>query len=172
MGDFDVVGDLWVEKGVLRASFGLENTPEPQPWAGADLEDVSTGPWNETADRVYAGEGNGIACRESVRMTTTDRRWLSTRHVGFDFVGGPAMLQAVDVVPDWLKVNPAEHVYTLVTPGNQTLTFIPSTGIWNAVKTWRGISGEHVASGVSKLAGRFVFDLWVGRYSKSRASLE
>lgn len=82
------------------------------------------------------------------------------------------MVQAVDAVPDRLAVDPAQHIYTLETPHNQTLTFIPTTNVWEGVKTWRIVSGARAAAGVPKLAGRFVFDLWNGKYGASAHALE
>jgi len=53
-----------------------------------------------------------------------------------------------------------------VTPLAQTITFLPAANVWEALKLWRA-NELHAAAGVPKLAGRFVFDLWGGRYAPS-----
>jgi hypothetical protein len=170
-GDFDLIGDLWAENGTLRASFKLENPPKVPAWMHADIEQIAAGPWSETADRIYAGEGNVIQAPKAFTLGFDGHR-LATSYVGFDFANGVAMVQAVDAIPDRLAVDPAQHLYTLETPHSQTLTFIPAANLWAGVRTWRAMSGARAGGGVSKLAGRFVFDLWHGKYGTSAQELE
>ena len=51
------------------------------------------------------------------------------------------------------------------------LTVIPADRVWEAVKQWRATNGLKAAGGVKKAAGRFVFDLWGGRYGESAEGL-
>jgi len=169
-GEFDVVGEISTEAGALRVRFAMENAPPPQPWRVACLEDVAAGPWTEQATRVYAGQGNVIGKPEAFELPFDGHR-LSTSFVGFDFANGLAMVQGVDVPPERLRVEPSAREYTLHSPHAQTLTFIPAANVWEGVQVWHDINGLKPAGGVPKLAGRFVFDLWGGRYADSAAAL-
>jgi hypothetical protein len=171
LGEFDLVGRLYVEGDVLRASFHLENTPPPQPWAAVYLEDVAAGPWNSTAQQVYAGVGNVLRAPQPFRLDFDGHR-LATSFVGFDFDGVFSLVQAVDVPPSHLDVRPSERHYSLHVPHASTLTFIPAENAFDAVKVWHDVNGLKAAGGVGKLAGRFVFDLWGGRYAESSEALQ
>jgi hypothetical protein len=168
---FDLVARLYVEQGVLRASFHLENAPPPRPWWVVYLEDVAAGPWCHKAQQVYAGHGNVVRDPQAHTLGFEGHR-LSTSFVGFDFDGPFSLVQAVDVPPDRLEVRPAERHYTLHTPHACTLSFIPAANVFDAVKVYRDTNGLKPAGGVSRLAGRFVFDLWHGRYGESGESLK
>ncbi|MHB1034423.1 MAG: glycoside hydrolase family protein [Pirellulales bacterium] len=170
VGKFDLVGELRLDQGVLRAKFHLENAPPAIPWRVVYLEDVAAGPWTETAERVYAGPGNVLQKPSTFRLNFDGHR-LSTSFVGFDFPGRAAMLQAVDVPPEYLEVDPGARRYTLHTPHAQTLTFIPAQNVWEAVRVWHDVNRLQAAGGVRKLAGRFVFDLWGGKYGPTADAL-
>ena len=169
-GNFDLMAEWWVEQGAARFHFWLENTPPDKPWLHVYLEEAGAGPWTAVAERVYAGPGNVIQKPGAFRLPFDGHR-LATSFVGFDFAG-LSLLQGVDAVPDRLDVDPQAHTYTLVTPHAQTLTFIPAHDVWAAVRVWRDLNPAHAAGGVAKLAGRFVFDLWDGRYRESAEALE
>jgi hypothetical protein len=158
-GAFDVLAELWTEGAALRARLWLENTPEPRPWLHVYLEQVSAGPWSETARRIYGGVGSVIEEPKAFRLSF-DGHHLAGSYVGFDFANGMSMVQALDAPPTALEVDPEARIYSLNTPHAQTMTFLPSGNVWEAVKTWRDTNGLKAAGGVAKLAGRFVFDLW------------
>ena len=160
-GSFDILAETWMENGALRVRFWMENGPRPGPWKSVHLEGVSTGPWSEQALRVYAGDGNVIQEPQAFQMRF-DGHLMSTSFVGLDFPGGISLLEGVDAPPDTLRVDPRAHLYELITPDQQTLTLVPSPDVWEASKVWHDVNGLHAAGGVSKLAGRFVFDLWGG----------
>ena len=172
-GSFDLLGELWTERGALRAHFWLENVPAPRPWLDVHLEEVGAGAWNRAVEQIYAGPGNVIRKPGAFRLSFDGHR-LATSFVGFDFAGGTSLVQAVDASPDRLEVDPDTRVYTLVTPHEQTLAFIPAENVWEGAKIWASINGVRAAGGVAKLAGRFVFDLWgfSGGYANSAAQLE
>jgi hypothetical protein len=158
-GSFDLLGEIWTADNVLRARFWLENAPPAKPWLSVHLEEIAAGSWSEKAPRVYGGVGNVIENPQAFQMGFDGHR-LASSFVGFDFANGVSLVQAVDVPPDRLEVDPARNVYTLNTPHAQTMTFLPSRSAWGAAIGWRKVAGLHAAGGVSKLAGRFVFDLW------------
>jgi hypothetical protein len=170
-GPFDLLGEAVVdEKPALRVRFWLENVPKPRPWQVVWLEDVAAGPWSEEVAQMYAGVGNVIRKPGFLRLAF-DGHSLSSSFVGFDFAGGVSIVQGVDVPPDHLLVAPEQKHYSLHVPHASTLTFIPSNSVWQGVKTWRKVNGLKAAGGVRTAAGRFVFDLWGGRYDTTTAAL-
>lgn len=169
-GTFDLVGELWAEPGGLRAHFRLENAPAARPWLAVYLEDVSAGRWSAPAKRVYAGPGNVLQEPQAFSLGFDGHR-LSTSFAGFDFANGVSLLEAVDVPPTRLEVEPSGGLYTLHAGHEQTVTLIPADTVWEAVAAWRALNGLKAAVGVPLLAGRFVFDLWGGRYAESAAAL-
>ncbi len=170
-GGFDLLGELWVEGNALRAKFQLENTPAPQPWQNLHLEDIAVGPWSEAVTRVYAGTGNVLVNPEAFSLGC-DGHQLATSFVGAEFTSGMALVQGVNTPPERLEVNPNENVFSLHAAHAQTMTFIPALTVWDGVKQWRALDPRPAAGGVKKLAGRFVFDLWGGRYGESAAALK
>ena len=170
-GPFDLIGQLKVESGVLRAAFRLEGTPQPQPWNVVYLEDICTGPWSHKAQRVYAGHGN-VVCNPGDFTLGFDGHRLATSFVGMDFEDRFSIVQAVDTPPDRFEVRPSQRHYSLHVPHRVEMTFIASDNAFQAARKWRQVNGLKPSAGVAKLAGRFVFDLWGGRYGESRAALE
>jgi len=169
-GSFDLVCEIQPKGDALQAHWKLENQPSPKPWLPVYLETVAAGPWSESVRRVYAGTGNVIE-KPGPFQAGFDGHRLATSFVGFEFENGLSLVQGVDTSPDYLDVKPATRTYTLVTPHEQTMTFIPVTSVWAGVKVWRDLCGARRAGGVEKLAGRFVFDLWDGRYGQSAQEL-
>ena len=151
---------LWIEDGALKIRIDTSAGP---------FENVYAGPWSAKATRIYAGQGNVIQNPATFYLDPDGHR-LSTRYVGFDFPG-ISILEATDVPPAGLEVNPDKRVYTLHAFDSQTLTFIPAPDIASALFHWREINGQHAAAGVPKLAGLFVFDIWSGKYAERAAEL-
>lgn len=169
---FDLVTDLFVENGrALRAAFRLENAPPDKPWSATYIDSVTPGPWSKKASQVYASVGNVLRNPEPFVLWFDGHR-MATSFVGFDFDGGPALVQGVDVPPTQLVVTPDRKVYALQAGISPTMTFIPAENVCDAVAVWRDINGLKPAGGVAKLAGRFVFDLWGGDYANSARALE
>jgi len=170
-GALELIGRLAIEDRVLRASFRLANAPSPRPWSAVYLQGTAAGSWSAAVGQVYAGHGNVIREPKAFRLPFDGHR-LATSFVGFDFVGGVSLVQAVDVPPDHLEVQPSRQHYSLHAPHDCTLTFIPCANVFDGVKLFRETNGLHASGGVEKLAGRFVFDLWGGRYDTSHESLQ
>jgi len=153
----------------------LKLTMELRP-AGAGLQlrvacdkritDLAIGPADRTARRVYYGHGYCIDRPKAFRAGFGGHN-LSTSHVGFDFAGGLSLLTACDNPPDYLEVDPARRVYALHTHMNATLTFVPSTaGAFDCAVRYRPLYDKKPAGGFRRKAGRFVFDIWGGRYAE------
>ncbi|HZU25450.1 MAG TPA: DUF5696 domain-containing protein [Bryobacteraceae bacterium] len=132
-------------------------------------EAVGVGRWSKEALRVYAGQGNVIDHPAAFNLPADGHR-EATSYVAFDFPG-ISILQATDVPPDHLEVNPAERICTLTARHIQTISLIPAANVWTAALHWREIDGQNAAPGVPKLAGRFVFDLWDGTFADAAAQL-
>ena len=170
-GSFDVLGELWVDREALRARIWLENGPAPKPWFQLYLEGVSAGPWSERAVRIYGGPGNVIENPRAFRLGF-DGHNLATSFAGFDFANGQALVENTDAIPDRLEVDPETRIYSLVTPHAQTLEFFPARNVYDAVKRIREQDTRRPSKGVAKLAGRFTFDIWNGRYGDNARNLE
>ncbi|MEJ5342848.1 MAG: DUF5696 domain-containing protein [Thermogutta sp.] len=170
-GTFDLIGVVGTEKGTLVVNWRLENVPAARPWVDVHLEDVALGSWSEEAFRVYAGAGNVVQKPQSYTLGFDGHR-LSTSFVGLEFDGGLSIVQGCDVPPSAFQVNPAARHYSLHVAHASKMTLIPATRVWDAVKQWREVNGLKPSDGVPVLAGRFVFDLWGGRYRESADALQ
>jgi hypothetical protein len=164
-----LVARISMNAGILEVGWTLEDAPEPRPWRVVRLEDVACGPWSRSAEKVYAGAGNVIVGPEAFRLPFDGHR-LSTSFIGLEF-GPIKLVQSVDSVPDALDVRPAQRHYSLHAAGDTAFRFVPRPDIWAAVRNWREQDARPAASGVDDVAGRFVFDLWGGRYAPSAERL-
>lgn len=163
---FDLMGELWTEPAALMARFWLENAPEPRPWHVAYIEDIAAGPWTDAVKRVYLGVGNVIEEPGSFQLNFEGHR-MATSFVGYDFANGASLVQAVDVPPSHINVDPDKKLCALHIAHDQQQAFIPAVSVWEGAKTWRDLDERPAASGVKVAAGRFTFDLWGGDFAKS-----
>ncbi|MEW6753403.1 MAG: hypothetical protein AB1505_20835 [Candidatus Latescibacterota bacterium] len=168
-GDLALLTESWIEGGALRTRFWMEGVV-PQPWVHPHIEDVAVGPWSEPAVRVYAGPGNVMQDPGAFRLKANGH-YLATSYVGVDFAGGISLVQGVDVPVDHLRVDPEARHCSLHTPHAQVVSLIPTRHVWAAALTFRELCAPRAAGGVPRLAGRFVFDLWGGRYAEAAAAL-
>jgi len=130
------------------------------------ITDLSLGPADQKAPRVYYGHGYCIEEPQGFRANFGGHN-LSTSHMGFDFADGLSLLVASDNPPDYLEVNPAEKIYSLHTHLNATLTLVPSVeGAFDCAAKYRPLFDKKAAPDFERKAGRFVFDLWGGRYAE------
>ncbi len=170
-GSFDLIGRVEIRDETLRVGFRLANAPPAQPWVAPHIEELAIEEFDQRATRIYAGHGNVIQNPELFDLTFDGHR-LATSHVGFDFEGGLSLVQAVDLPPERLIVEPASHHYSLHVPHDATLILIPGATVWEASHKNRESNGYKPAPGVERLAGRFVFDLWGGNYQDSCDQLQ
>lgn len=168
---FDLVGVLAVRDGVLRASFSLDRLPEAKPWRSIHLEDVSLKGWNRPIEQVYAGHGNVVRKPEAYSLVFDGHR-LATSFVGIDFDRGRSLVLGVDVPPTSFSVSPETREATLHAAHPSTFTLVPATSAFNGAIRWREVNGLKASAGVPVLAGRFVFDLWGGRYAETAQALQ
>lgn len=170
-GGFELVGRVELKDNALRIGFQLENAPPAQPWFAPHIEELAVDQFSHGVERVFVGHGNVVQQPGAFTLGFDGHR-LATSHVGFEFANGVSLVQAVDLPPDRLDIDPATKHYSLHTAHNATFTFVPGENAWEAAKQYRKVNGLKAAGGVQKLAGRFVFDLWGGRYGESSAALQ
>ena len=136
------------------------------------ITDIAPGPADRTAERVYYGHGYCIVEPKAFTAHAGGHN-MSTSHVGFDFAGGVSLLTACDTPPTRLEVDPATRTYALHTDNNATLTFVPGlNGAMECATAYRQLYDKKAAPGVKHKAGRFVFDLWGGRYADAAAAMK
>jgi len=157
----DLTLTVWAEGDGLRIAFECPATPQASP----RITDFSLGPADQAAPVVYYGHGYRIVNPKPFRAGFGGHN-LSTSHVGCDFAGGMSLLQAVDVPPNHFEVTPEAKCYALHTHMNGTLTLLPSeSGAFDCAIKYRSLYDKGPAGGVERLAGRFCFDIWGGRYA-------
>jgi hypothetical protein len=154
--DVELVTRIWPEKGGLRIKIACPKR----------ITDFAAGPADQTARRVYYGHGYCIIEPEAFRAGFGGHN-LSTSHVGFDFDDGLSLLIACDNPPDFLEVNPEQKIYSLHTHLDATMTLVPSVkGAFDCARKYRPLYDKQRSGGFGRKAGRFVFDIWGGRYAE------
>jgi hypothetical protein len=154
--DVELVTKIWSEEGGLRIKVACPKR----------ITDFAAGPADQTARRVYYGHGYCIIEPEAFRAGFGGHN-LSTSHVGFDFEGGLSLLIACDNPPDFLEVNPEQKIYALHTHLDATMTLVPSVkGAFDCACKYRPLYDKQRSGGFERKAGRFVFDIWGGRYAE------
>jgi hypothetical protein len=130
------------------------------------LTDFALGRADRQAPTIYYGHGYRIVRPQAFRAGFGGHN-LSTSHVGFDFEGGMSLLQAFDVPPDYLEVSPEGALYRLHSHYQRgTFTLVPGeSGALDCAIRYRPLHDKQPAGGVERLAGRFCFDIWGGRYA-------
>ena len=162
---------VWAEHGALRLAWSM-------PEASRDLRGeprftaLAIGPASDRARRVYAGFGNVIENPGKFDLHANGFQ-LSTRHIGLDFANGLSLLQACDVFPDLLRVDPDARVYALRTHHDATLTLLPSSrGAFAAARAYRAIANFQPSAGVANIQGKICLDQWGGDYQEAARGLE
>lgn len=161
-----VQAQIWAEKGALRMAFsmpGVQRDAKGSP----RFTNLGIGPCSESVTRLYAGFGNVLQNPGTLEIRAGGFN-LSTRHIGADYANGLSLVQATDVFPDSLSVNPLTNRCTLFSHHDTTFSFVPSTqGAFAAAKTYAQIAGFRAAGGVDKLKGKMCLDQWGGDYKKA-----
>jgi len=162
LGAFDLTISLWSDGPGLRIKFDCAGDPagKTDPADPRRITDLSLGPANVKASRVYYGHGYCIENPKGFGAHFGGHN-MSASHVGFDFESGIALLQAVDNPPDRLEVRPDQRRYQLHTHMNATLTLVASKkGAFDCAIQYRELYDKPAAGGVRRLAGRFTYDIW------------
>jgi len=152
---FNLTTRIWPEGSGLRIKVDCPKR----------ITDFALGPADQKAPRVYYGHGYCIVEPQAFQAGFGGHN-LSTSHVGFDFDEGLSLLVACDHPPDFLEVSPENRVYALHTHLDATMTLVPSTaGAFECAKKYRPLYDKKASPGFVRKAGRFVFDIWGGRYA-------
>ncbi|NLH42748.1 MAG: hypothetical protein GX448_13000 [Planctomycetes bacterium] len=153
---FDLTVRMWSQGAGLRIKVDCPKR----------ITDFALGTADRKAPRVYYGHGYCIVEPQAFRADFGGHN-LSTSHVGFDFDGGLSLLVATDHPPDFLEVNPDSRTYALHTHMDAMMTLVPSVaGAFDCARKYRPLYDKKPASGFARKAGRFVFDIWGGRYAE------
>jgi len=160
--EFDLTARIWPEKGGLRIKLDCPKR----------ITDFALGRFDQKAPRVTYGHGYCIVEPEAFRAGFGGHN-LSTSHVGFDFEKGLSLLVACDHPPDYLEVNPADNTYALHTHMDATMTLVPSAdGAFDCARKYRPLYDKEASPGLARKAGRFVFDIWGGRYAEIAETMQ
>ena len=153
---FALTAQIWKDKAGLRIKLKCPKR----------ITDIALGQADQKAPRVYYGHGYCIIEPKAFRANFGGHN-LSTSHVGFDFDKGISLLTASDNPPDYLEVDPDQRTSALHTHLDATMTFVPSIkGAFDCARKYRPLFDKKPAAGLKSKAGRFVFDIWGGRYAE------
>ncbi len=77
-------------------------------------------------------------------------------------------------IPDAFYSTPEQKHYSIHTASLDHVSFfvIPCQNVYDGVKVWRDVCGKGKSPNADKLAGKFVFDLWGGRYAETAEQLQ
>ncbi|MHC4641174.1 MAG: glycoside hydrolase family protein [Planctomycetota bacterium] len=154
--DFTLTAEVWKDKAGLRIKLQCPKR----------ITDIALGQADQKAPRVYYGHGYCIVEPKAFRANFGGHN-LSTSHVGFDFDKGISLLTASDNPPDYLEVDPGQRIYALHTHLDSMMTFVPSTKeAFDCARKYGPLFDKKPAAGLKNKAGRFVFDIWGGRYAE------
>lgn len=161
---------LFAESGALRVAFSMPRTPRNLQ-GHPRYTDLALGPADRAARRVYAGMGNVVTGPHDVHLGAGGPH-LCTRHVGVEFEGALALLEATDVFPDFFVARTEDRQYGLHTHHDATFTLLPSArGAFAAARAYRAIAGFQPPPDVAWLQGRMCLDQWGGDYAEAAAGI-
>lgn len=153
--------ELWVERGALKIKFSSDE----------EITDLAPGKTTQRPSRVYFGHGYAIDRPGRFRAHGGGHD-LATSHTACEYDSGLTLLSAVDTPPDFLEVDGAQNICSLHTHPDATFTFLPGVkgGLETALR-FRALSEKRPAPAFRRKAGRFVFDIWGGRYANDTGLL-
>lgn len=135
-----------------------------------DVTLVRPAAWDRHPARVYWGHGYVVE-RPGENRWFAGGHSLASSHVGIEFEQGPAVLQAFDVPPSVFEVNPAQNRAALQCQMAGTFSLMVGRRPLDLAIAWRHADSRRAAPGVPRLAGRFVFDIWGGRFKQIETNL-
>jgi len=121
---------------------------------------------DEEIRRVFFGHGYCVDRPEPFRVSAGGHG-LATSHVGFEFQNGASLLVACDNPPRAIACDPAAKSCALETHMDATYAFVPGyLGPMDCAIRYRPHFDKVAAPAVARKAGRFVFDIWGGKYAE------
>jgi hypothetical protein len=135
------------------------------------ITDLALAKADQKATRVFYGHGYCIVDPGSFRAGGGGHN-LSTSHVACEFENGISLLTACDTAPDDFEVDGPGRIYALHSHPDSTFTFVPgSKGAFDCAIRYRPLYDKQRAPAVDRKTGRFVFDIWGGRYAEDARAL-
>ena len=169
--EYALITHLWNEEAGLRASFALDGIV-PDDQGHPRITHISLGPVDQPVHRLYAGHGNVLEEPGKLRIGYSGFG-LSTSFAGFDFANGVSLVQATNIPPDAVTVDPEQGLATLEAHHPLTFTLVPSAdGAFGAARKYRQIAQPEASPSISKLLGRMCLDQWGGDYRQAGLDLE
>ncbi len=157
----ELQAELWVDGGALK----LKITSDER------ITGLAPGRTLQRPQQIYFGHGYVIDQPGRFRAHGGGHD-LSTSHVACDYDSRLTLLTAVDTPPDFLEVDGENNLCSLQTHPEATFTFLPGMhgGLETALR-FRALSEKRAAPAFKRKAGRFVFDIWGGRYANDATLL-
>jgi hypothetical protein len=169
--NYEIAIRAWNEGGSLRFQFALEGIQKDFQ-GKPNITHVSLGSIDQKVHRLYGGHGNVLQEPGKLRLGY-DGFTLSTSFAGFDFANGISLVQATDIPPDAVRVDPERGIATLDAHHDVTFTFVLSTeGAFDGARKYREIVKPQMSPGVPKLLGKMCLDQWSGNYTRNTEGLE
>ncbi len=136
------------------------------------IDRIEFGPATQHASKVYYGHGYCIVEPEAF-VAHAGGHNLASSHVGMDFENGISVLQATSFPPDRFVVDPKTKRYTLSVHPATTITLLPGTaGALDCAIRFRPLHETQPSAGFKTKAGRFVFDIWGGKFREHAKTIE
>lgn len=169
--EFGLAVKIWKEGDGLRFKFSLEQV-EQDSAGHPRLTHISLGQVDQKLHRLYAGHGNVLQNPGKLRLGYGGFA-LSTSFAGFDFLNGISLVQATDIPPDAVIVDPERGIATLEAHHDLTFTIVASTeGAFDGARKYRELIDPPKGRGVAKLLGKMCLDQWGGDYARAAEGLE
>ncbi len=133
------------------------------------LNQITFGPCSQKLDALWLGHGYYIKKPGTMKIVS-DGSHFSTSFVGFDFENGCSILMASSSIIGHLAYTPEKNQCSIFTKSGTTITLIPGSvrtgSAMDCAIRYRDIFDKKPASGVRAKAGRFVVDVWNGRFTE------
>ncbi|MCX7819031.1 MAG: hypothetical protein N2652_07495 [Kiritimatiellae bacterium] len=159
-GEFLLDVSVCAERGALRLAVQCER----------EVTALRLAPWDRVPARVYWGHGYVVE-QPDANVWHAGGHGMASSHVGIEFEGGPAVLQGLDVPPALFTVDPARRVAAIETRMAGTLSLMVGRRAMDLAIGWRQADPRRAAPAVPTLAGRYVFDIWGGRFAEIETNL-
>ncbi|MDD4019394.1 MAG: hypothetical protein PHV28_15805, partial [Kiritimatiellae bacterium] len=148
-----VRGQVYAEQGALKVAWDTRSARKTSD-GSPRFTRLTTGRATHRAKRVYGGTGAVWEDLDRLKLLQSGFA-LSTRHVGFEFTNGLALVEATDVPCDYLEVDTSNRIARLVTHNDAVFAFVPSSrGAFDAARRFAKVSGYKTSPGFKAMLGK------------------
>ncbi|MDD4623277.1 MAG: hypothetical protein PHG71_08580, partial [Kiritimatiellae bacterium] len=163
-------GQVYAEQGALKVAWDTRSARKTAD-GSPRFTRLTTGRATHRAKRVYGGTGAVWEDLDRLKLLQSGFA-LSTRHVGFEFTNGLALVEATDVPCDYLEVDTSNRIARLVTHNDAVFAFVPSSrGAFDAARRFAKVSGYKTSPGFKAMLGKTCIDDWSREYLNQAAAL-